>query len=853
MTSGGTPIITCRQCRREFASPLWPAHVHSDERAACAEPECEEFAAGFAIRSMNAYCGRHLVERQLRDHEVRFVDGGACTVCGGQGEVTSERAGGGPERCPMCQGAGYLDQETFSVERQRVEEEQLAEYRRRSEMRREIERVARHRPEVEAMNRRRREDIERARAFEETRLRTLAARQGGRAWDGGGDAGQGDGGSGRGFFRRGCRILIVLLIIAAVASAAAAAAVVYFGIDIGGEDPEPTPTPASATATPTPAPTPTPTPVPTPTPAATHTPVPTATPDPTPTPRPTATATPPPTVPPTPEDTPTPTPVPVDPEALAALLRPSVVKVNTDEAAGSGVIVEVDALGKALVITNDHVVGDDPGTVRVTAENGRSYDAAVLGSDSAKDLAALSVCCSESFKAAVLSETTLATGTDVFALGYPLDSDAAVLTSGVVSDVSFNRARQRGELRTDISLNVGNAGGALLTGDGTVVGITAFAVMESDSGTVVEGDGFAVSSETVLSVLSALKAGARDESAGEKRGPGTGEPVSFGPVNGDLPHGSDEFIVEFGAGVSAGDFVATATFNNPYPAVVRGWDYGFLFRDAGQFDYHAVVVENRSDEAPTWSHYLRDGAGEGRLVGGGRASGLWPDSGGMNTLRLIAIGSQGWLFINGTAVGILDLGAGPTEGDVSVITGYSADNKEPGQSTRFLGFSVSEPELLGTGSGVLEQAGDGVIKLTRVGPEAGDFMAVATFTNPAVAAGPWDYGFIFRESGLNVSSVVYVDSGREWNHVLRTGGRQPAFTRSGGLRLNGAPGEQNALVLLAIGEVGLFYVNGVLAQELELGEGETEGNVAVASGFSEDARTPGQAVGYAGFSVWSLD
>ncbi|MCY4581423.1 MAG: trypsin-like peptidase domain-containing protein [Chloroflexi bacterium] len=852
MTSGGLPIITCRQCRREFPPPLWAAHVHSDERAPCVEPECEDFAVGYAIRGMTPLCGRHLVQRQLRDHEVRFVDGGVCSTCDGRGQGTSERAGGGTERCSLCHGSGYLDHETFTIDRRRVEEEQLAEYRRRSEMRREIEQVARRQPEIEALNQRRREDIERARAFEESRLQALLAHEGGRGGNGGGGIVWGGGGRRRGFFRRKCRTLIVLLIVTALAAAAGGAAYVYF--ELGDEGPEPTPTPAAATPTPTPDPTATPTPAPaTPTPVPTPTPAPTSAPDPTPTPPPTTTPTAPPTAAPTPEETATPTAEPVDLEALAALARPSVVKVSTDAAAGSGVIVEADALGKAVVVTNDHVVGDDPGAIRVTAHNGRSYEATVLGTDSARDLAALSICCSETFEAAVLSDTTATRGTAVFALGYPLDSDSAVLTSGVVSDVNYNELLQRWELLTDAPLSVGNAGGALITADGVVAGITAFAVRESGSGVAVEGDGFAVSSETVRSVLSALKAGARVEPPEEERVPGPEEPVSFGPVNGELPHSDDEFIVEFGADVSAGDFIATATFNNPYPAVLSGWDYGFLFRDAGQFNYHALVVENSNDGAPMWFHYLRRGAGEGRLLESGRASGLWPDTGGMNTLRLTAIGSQGWLFINGTAVAILDLGVGPAVGDVSVITGYHADNKEPGQTTRFLAFSVSEPQLLGTDSGALEQADDGMVSMSSIGPESGDFMAVATFTNPAADAGPWDYGFIFRESGRTVLSAVYVGSDQKWNHLLGTGGRQPAFKRSGNLRLNTGAGEQNSLVLLAIGDVGLFYVNGVLAQELELGEGETEGGISVASGFSEETRTPGQSVGYEAFSVWSLD
>ncbi len=851
MTSGGMPIITCRQCRREFTPPLWAAHVHSKERAHCVEPECEEFAVGYAIRGMNPFCGRHLVERQLRDHEVRFVDGGVCGACDGRGQVTSERSGGGPERCALCAGSGYLDEEAFSSERRRIEDEQVAEYRRRSEMRREIEQVARRQPEVEAMNRRRREAIERARAFEETRLQALAARMGGGGTgdDGGGfNAGSGGGGHSR----RGCRIVAVLLIIGVVAAAAAAAAVAAGYLDIGDGPPQPTPTP-EATATPTPTPTVTPTPVrPTATPTALPTPTPTV--PPTATPRPTATPVPAPTATPVPQDTPTPTPEPIDLEALTALVRPSVVKVSTSSAIGSGVIVEVDALGKAVVITNDHVLGDDPGEISVLTDGGRSYGATVLGSDGAKDLAALSVCCSESFQAAMLSETRPAEGADAFALGYPLDSDSAVLTSGMVSGVSYNASLGRWEIQTDAPLNVGNSGGALFTADGKVAGITAFVVRDSDTGVTVEGAGFAVASETVLSALLALKAGARVEDPTAPRAPQTDSPGPFGPVDGDLAHDDDEFIEEYRAGISRSDFIATATFNNPYPAVLSGWDYGFLFRDAGQFNYHAVIVENRNDSPPMWFHYVRDGAGEGRLVESGRASGLWPDSGGMNTLQLIAVGGRGWLFLNGHATGTLDLTGGPVRGDVAVITGYRTENEVPGQSTRFREFTVSQPEALGGGSGVLEHTADGLIKVSPTQLNAVDFIATATFTNPDTADGSrWDYGFIFRDAGPNNFHGVYVGSDRQWNHLLETGGRQPEFARSGALRLTTVAGRQNTLVLLAMGNLGLFYVNDILVQEVDLGEGATDGGVAVASGFSEEARTPGQTIGYTGFAVWSLE
>ena len=814
---------------------------------------------------MSPLCGTHLVQRRRREHEVRFVDGGMCAVCGGYGQVAPEGESKGQwERCPLCGGSGYLDEERLHTERSRVEEEQLNEYRRRSELRREIEEgVAQRREEEERLNERRRADIERARQYEEARLRMLSglpplsssddgAIEDGGDGDGSGDDDGGEGGGGQRHSRGRCRTFALVLIIAAlvVAAAAGGAAAVFF-VGFGGELPgaTPTPTQAAPTPTPTPAPTATPTPVPpTPTPTATATPRPT----PTPTPRPTDTPTPPAAPTPQPEDTATPTPKPIDLVALAALVRPSVVKVSTGEAAGSGVIVEVDDSGKAVVVTNLHVIEDDPGGVQVLAEDGSVYDATVLGSDRMKDLAALSVCCSESFQAVDLSETRPAQGADVFALGYALDSDSAVMTRGIVSSVSFEASLDRWEVQTDASLNPGNSGGALFTADGEVVGITTFVIRGLGTGVTVEGVGFAVGSETVLAVLPTLKAGARVDEPDTTWDPTTDTPGPFGPIEGYLRHDEDEFIEEHGAGILRSDFVAVAEFHNPYPAVIRGWDYGFLFRDAGQHNFHAVIVENISG---MWFHYLRDGADEGRLVGSGRASGLRLGSEGVNDLRLVALGEEGWLFLNGKMIGELDLSGGATEGNIAVITGYRDDNEVPGRSTRFREFAVHEPQPIGNRSGTLDHTEDGFIERSLAAGSANDFIATATFTNPNAAnAGWWDYGFTFRGVGPDSYHGVYVGSNREWNHFLRTGGRNQAVSQSGRvLGLSTGADGKNTLMLVVVGESGLFYVNGELVRELDLREGAAHGGIGIGSGFFDGGRLPGQQTQFDDFRAWSLD
>ena len=194
MTSSGSRQITCSRCGREYPAAFWRAHEHNADRAHCVEPGCAEFAVGYAIRGMNPLCGTHLVQRRRREHEVRFVDGGMCTACRGYGQVAPEGESSGLwERCPMCWGSGYLDEERLSQERSRTEEEQLAEYRHRSELRREIEEgIARRREEERLLNERRRMEIERARQYEESRLRALSGQppeSGSGDGDGGGTTG----------------------------------------------------------------------------------------------------------------------------------------------------------------------------------------------------------------------------------------------------------------------------------------------------------------------------------------------------------------------------------------------------------------------------------------------------------------------------------------------------------------------------------------------------------------------------------------------------------------------------------------------------------------------------------------
>jgi S1-C subfamily serine protease len=151
-------------------------------------------------------------------------------------------------------------------------------------------------------------------------------------------------------------------------------------------------------------------------------------------------------------------------------VSPSVVNVRRGRSGGSGVIVAPD--GYAL--TNAHVV-DGAREVAVTLHTGAELTAAVVGIDSATDLAVIRILGS-GLPAAELAETeSLRVGQLVIAIGDPLGFHSTV-TTGVVSALGRSLSARDGRLienviQTDAALNPGNSGGPLVDTHAKVVGI----------------------------------------------------------------------------------------------------------------------------------------------------------------------------------------------------------------------------------------------------------------------------------------------------------------------------------------------------------------------------------------------
>ena len=166
---------------------------------------------------------------------------------------------------------------------------------------------------------------------------------------------------------------------------------------------------------------------------------------------------------------------------------------------GSGVIVRPDG----VVITNNHVIaGADE--ITVVLNDRREFDAEVILADERTDLAVLQIeAGDEALASLTLSDSEqVEVGDLVLAIGNPFGIGQSV-SSGIISATARTQAGISDYgffLQTDAAVNPGNSGGALISVDGSLLGINT-AIYSRAGGS--NGIGFAVPSNMVRSVLRA--------------------------------------------------------------------------------------------------------------------------------------------------------------------------------------------------------------------------------------------------------------------------------------------------------------------------------------------------------------
>ncbi len=203
--------------------------------------------------------------------------------------------------------------------------------------------------------------------------------------------------------------------------------------------------------------------------------------------------------------------------ALFEQAAPSVVNIATlqrriefwtrrvfDVPAGTGSGFVWDERGH--VVTNFHVIaGADRATVSL--DNGKSYDAVLVGASAEHDLAVLRIAAAvELAPLPIGTSADLKVGQKVFAIGNPFGLDHT-LTTGVISALGRTIRSPAGReidgvIQTDAAINPGNSGGPLIDSAGRLIGVNTQIATAGGSGSV--GIGFAIPVDTVNRIVPQL-------------------------------------------------------------------------------------------------------------------------------------------------------------------------------------------------------------------------------------------------------------------------------------------------------------------------------------------------------------
>ncbi|HEU4331551.1 MAG TPA: trypsin-like peptidase domain-containing protein [Lapillicoccus sp.] len=224
--------------------------------------------------------------------------------------------------------------------------------------------------------------------------------------------------------------------------------------------------------------------------------------------------------------------------ATAKAVAPSVVSISVQsgqaEGQGSGVIID----NKGHIITNNHVAtgAGSNATINVTLNDGRTYDAKIVGTDPSTDLAVLMLNNppSDLVPMSIGDSSQLVVGQPVMAIGNPLGLSGTV-TTGIVSALNRPVTTQAAEgnqgqqgqgqlpglqqqqgtsdtvvtnaIQTSAAINPGNSGGALVTADGKLIGINSSIASLGSSGGGQSGNigiGFAIPVNEAKSIADQL-------------------------------------------------------------------------------------------------------------------------------------------------------------------------------------------------------------------------------------------------------------------------------------------------------------------------------------------------------------
>jgi serine protease DegQ len=170
------------------------------------------------------------------------------------------------------------------------------------------------------------------------------------------------------------------------------------------------------------------------------------------------------------------------------------------EGLGSGVVIDA---AKGYVLTNNHVISQAD-KISVQMNDGREFDAKLIGGDEQSDIALLQIQNPSNLTQITVADSDkLRVGDFAVAVGNPFGLGQTA-TSGIISALGRSGLNLEGLenfIQTDASINRGNSGGALLNLNGELIGINT-AILAPGGGSI--GIGFAIPSNMARTLAQQL-------------------------------------------------------------------------------------------------------------------------------------------------------------------------------------------------------------------------------------------------------------------------------------------------------------------------------------------------------------
>jgi serine protease Do len=261
---------------------------------------------------------------------------------------------------------------------------------------------------------------------------------------------------------------------------------------------------------------------------------------------------------------------------------------QTQQSLGSGFIV--DPAG--YIVTNQHVVERAADLkIKVTTNDGKTFDAHYVTGDEKKDIAFIKIDAKTDFpfinlddlSPNLLGQTVIVVGN---AVGYGSSISRGVL-SGEKRDITIDGVDYKNLIQTDAAINPGNSGGPVIDLSGRLVGICSAKMAFTPQGVPTQGLGFAIPADALRASVAEFKKIAQKQPQGSVPAvPAASTPNAerlFGMQLQDL---TDELTDALG--YASGSGVLISAVEPDSPAADVGIERGLVIYRVGRYQVNSV-------------------------------------------------------------------------------------------------------------------------------------------------------------------------------------------------------------------------------------------------------------------------